>query len=300
MCAGDSHRHLIGRRARRLEKTILLFPSSRSHSCRFVAFCYLFCRRLGIDDLAARADLIGAAPGPFRAAWDSLNNDLSTAEALGHVFVALRSLKPDALTPEEAAAAHRTLHFILGAFGLILPAEDTSETIIRARVPRLHHRHDEPSDEDDGDRGGAPPSRGARIRHQGRLHRQEPILLDRCPRGTARRGDRVGSVPPQQVAASSRGQDPARRTRAAQRHEIRQAQGGGQHERSAARADPRRFHAQPDHGPVAAGEGSPCRLLRAIGRDHSPRILPEVAAPSAGAQGNAADEARGRDAASAP
>ena len=93
--------------------------------------------RAGITAPPAYADLIGGDPGPFRAAWDSLNDDLNTAEALGHVFVALRSLKPDALTPEEAAAAHRALHFILGAFGFILPAEDTSGPDIPEDVARL-------------------------------------------------------------------------------------------------------------------------------------------------------------------
>ncbi len=82
--------------------------------------------------LAARADagalpayesLRGAGPGPFAMAWESLNNDLNTAEALGHVFVTLKSLKPELLSPEEAAAAYRGLHFILSAFGFVLPAE---------------------------------------------------------------------------------------------------------------------------------------------------------------------------------
>jgi cysteinyl-tRNA synthetase len=73
-------------------------------------------------------------PGPFAEAWQSLNNDLNTAEALGHVFVALKSLKPDGLTPEEAAAAFNGLHFILNAFGFILPdpegqAEDIPDDV---------------------------------------------------------------------------------------------------------------------------------------------------------------------------
>jgi cysteinyl-tRNA synthetase len=83
--------------------------------------------------LAARAgaagapdyeSLRGAGPGPFTEAWASLNDDLNTAEALGHVFVALKSFKPEAMSPEEAAAAHRGLHFILAAFGLVLPVEE--------------------------------------------------------------------------------------------------------------------------------------------------------------------------------
>jgi cysteinyl-tRNA synthetase len=82
--------------------------------------------------LAARSGLIAsseevlraAGPGPFNEAWLSLNNDLNTAEALGHVFVTLKTLKPESLTGEEAAAAFHGLHFILHAFGLLLPDPD--------------------------------------------------------------------------------------------------------------------------------------------------------------------------------
>lgn len=89
--------------------------------------------------LAARAgtssppdydSLRDADPGPFAEAWQSLNDDLNTAEALGHVFVALKSLKPENLSAEEAAAAWKGLHFILAAFGLILPpAEEDRQEI---------------------------------------------------------------------------------------------------------------------------------------------------------------------------
>jgi len=86
--------------------------------------------------LAARAgagaapdyeSLRAASPGPFADAWQSLNDDLNTAEALGHIFVALKALKPETMKPEEAAAAHRGLHFMLAAFGLVLPAEEQDE-----------------------------------------------------------------------------------------------------------------------------------------------------------------------------
>ena len=68
-------------------------------------------------------------------AWESLNNDLNTAEALGHVFVALKVLKPDALSAEQAAAAHQGLHFILAAFGLVLPEpEEAAEVPAEVRA----------------------------------------------------------------------------------------------------------------------------------------------------------------------
>ena len=79
--------------------------------------------RAGVSAPPDYASLPGTPPGAFADAWQSLNNDLNTAEALGHIFVALKSLKPESMSPEEAAAAHRALHFILAAFGLVLPAE---------------------------------------------------------------------------------------------------------------------------------------------------------------------------------
>ncbi len=71
----------------------------------------------------------GVGPGPFVEAWESLNNDLNTAEALGQVFVALKVFKPDAMTSEQAAAAHCGLHFILAAFGLILPEPEEAADV---------------------------------------------------------------------------------------------------------------------------------------------------------------------------
>jgi cysteinyl-tRNA synthetase len=87
--------------------------------------------------LGARAGLtapVMCSPGPFAGAWHSLNNDLNTAEALGHLFVTLKSLKADTLTPEDAAVAYHGLHFILHAFGFILPdpeaqAEDIPDDV---------------------------------------------------------------------------------------------------------------------------------------------------------------------------
>ncbi len=85
--------------------------------------------RAGVTAPPSYDSLRGAEAGPFAAAWQSLNDDLNTAEALGHVFVSLKSLKPDALSPEEAAAAHRGLHFILTCFGFMLPAGEEQQEV---------------------------------------------------------------------------------------------------------------------------------------------------------------------------
>ena len=82
--------------------------------------------RAGQEDPPAYASLIGQDPGPFAAAWAALNHDLNTAEALGHLFTALKSLKADTLTPPQARAAWQGLHLLLAAFGIGLPREQAA------------------------------------------------------------------------------------------------------------------------------------------------------------------------------
>ena len=74
-------------------------------------------------------DLVKKPPvlGPFASAWESLQDDLNTPEALGRVFSALHAIKPAELTPEEAAAIRRAFRFITEALGLILPEVQTDE-----------------------------------------------------------------------------------------------------------------------------------------------------------------------------
>jgi cysteinyl-tRNA synthetase len=60
---------------------------------------------------------------------DSFEYDLNTAEALGHVFTALKAVKPEALSPVEALAVWRGFHLILAAFGIVLPPEKADEEV---------------------------------------------------------------------------------------------------------------------------------------------------------------------------
>ena len=66
-------------------------------------------------------------PGIFQPAWDSLNDDLNTPEALGHVFTAIKKADVSTLSPEEALHMRHAFHFILNAFGIILPEEEKEE-----------------------------------------------------------------------------------------------------------------------------------------------------------------------------
>ena len=83
--------------------------------------------RAGYQAVPGYGDCSGLDPGPFAAAWTALNNDLNTAEALGHVFATLKSLKPETITPQEALLAWQGFHLILAAFGISLPQEKAEE-----------------------------------------------------------------------------------------------------------------------------------------------------------------------------
>ena len=83
------------------------------------------------DALARRAgtaaptyrELVKKRPelGVFAAAWASLEDDLNTPEALGHVFSAMRQVKSAELSAAEAAEQRRAFRFIIEALGLLLP-----------------------------------------------------------------------------------------------------------------------------------------------------------------------------------
>ncbi len=66
--------------------------------------------------------VVGTAPGPFGAAWETLNDDLNVPGALGDIFGTLNKTKAASLSSDEAKAALEGLHFMLAALGLSLPA----------------------------------------------------------------------------------------------------------------------------------------------------------------------------------
>ena len=75
--------------------------------------------------------------GVFHPAWESLEDDLNTPEALGHVFAAMRRIKPAELSAEEAAAHWRALRFILEALGLQLPPPEEDQVDVPAEIRAL-------------------------------------------------------------------------------------------------------------------------------------------------------------------
>jgi cysteinyl-tRNA synthetase len=66
----------------------------------------------------------------FQKAFESLQNDLNTPEALGRVFTAIKSVKVESLSPEGAARERLGFHRVMAALGLVLPTspeEDATE-----------------------------------------------------------------------------------------------------------------------------------------------------------------------------
>ena len=63
--------------------------------------------------------------GPFQAAWDSLNSDLNTPAAIGHLFTGLK--QSASLEGKEAAAALAGFNRVLRALGLTLPEEESAD-----------------------------------------------------------------------------------------------------------------------------------------------------------------------------
>ncbi len=83
----------------------------------------------GTDALPTYAEYCAAGPKPgaFEAAWASLNDDLNTPEALGHLFSAMKKADVAAMSPAEAVEMRRAFHFMLNAFGIALPEEEAHE-----------------------------------------------------------------------------------------------------------------------------------------------------------------------------
>ena len=87
-------------------------------------------------------DLRKAVPelGVFAPAWESLNDDLNTPEALGHVFSALKKTDVSSLDKEQAAQLLTAFHFILEAIGLMLPSLEPEAVDVPAEVSELAER----------------------------------------------------------------------------------------------------------------------------------------------------------------
>jgi cysteinyl-tRNA synthetase len=87
--------------------------------------------KAGNPDIPTYDTLLALKEGAsFHTAFESLQNDLNTPEALGRVFTAIKSVKVESLSPEGAARERLGFHRVMAALGLVLPTspeEDATE-----------------------------------------------------------------------------------------------------------------------------------------------------------------------------
>jgi cysteinyl-tRNA synthetase len=81
----------------------------------------------GAEDTADDADTVDdAGASAFDAAFEALLEDLNTPDALGRAFSAMKSMKPAALSPDDARRELAGLARVLSALGLELPEVATA------------------------------------------------------------------------------------------------------------------------------------------------------------------------------
>ena len=90
----------------------------------------------GYDDLRGLSDEERGAFGP---AFAALLNDLNTPDALGRLFSAIKEVKPEALSPEEAVTQYRGFRAVIEALGLQLP-EIGGDVDVPAEIRELADR----------------------------------------------------------------------------------------------------------------------------------------------------------------
>jgi cysteinyl-tRNA synthetase len=124
---------LIGAHYRRpLNFTLDSLKDARAALARLARFGQALATAAGKDTPPCYEELTaGPEEGAFTAAWASLRDDLNTPEALGHLFSAIKSLRPSEMDTASATREWLAFHRLLAAFGLTLPSpeEDTSAEI---------------------------------------------------------------------------------------------------------------------------------------------------------------------------
>jgi cysteinyl-tRNA synthetase len=124
---------LIGAHYRRpLNFTLDSLKDARAALARLARFGQALATAAGKDTHPCYEESTAASEeGGFSAAWASLRDDLNTPEALGHLFSAIKSLRPSEMDAASAKREWLAFHRLLAAFGLTLPSpeEDTSAEI---------------------------------------------------------------------------------------------------------------------------------------------------------------------------
>ena len=89
---------------------------------RLAKFDAALAAKAGDPDIPTYETLLSVKDGgSFESAFESLQNDLNTPEALGRVFTAMKAVKVESLSPEEAARERLGFHRVLAGLGIVLP-----------------------------------------------------------------------------------------------------------------------------------------------------------------------------------
>lgn len=114
---------------RPLNFTLDSLNDARASLARLAKFDMQLAERSGNAAIPPYKQLCRKTPdlGEFQAAWDSLNDDLNTPEALGHVYSAIKRINVQELSQEQAHAVRIAFHFILSAFGITPVAKEQSQ-----------------------------------------------------------------------------------------------------------------------------------------------------------------------------
>ena len=87
---------------------------------------------LSYEELCAQKPELGV----FAPAWQSLEDDLNTPEALGHIFMGMKKVAVNELSPSEAKDVLASFQFLMQALGLVLK-DKVKELIIPEEIKQL-------------------------------------------------------------------------------------------------------------------------------------------------------------------
>ncbi len=91
-----------------------------------------------IDEATGLDQFVGAeTSGSFGKAFAALLNDLNTPDALGQVFTAMKSIKPESLSAEEAKTEWLGFRQVIEGMGLRLPKVESGGGEVPAEVQEL-------------------------------------------------------------------------------------------------------------------------------------------------------------------
>lgn len=122
------------------EETFPALLGARQALQRLARFEAALARAAGEPATPDYDTLRGGEAASFGAAFEALRNDLNTPDALGRLFTAMKSLKAEGLSPEEAMREWLGLHLVFAALGITLPPALSEAVAAPAEIEALARR----------------------------------------------------------------------------------------------------------------------------------------------------------------